>query len=158
MKVAPTLDGGLRIDAESTGDWDVLRSLVTDAVTRGGDLATRLGNLIEGEEDSEDWKEFVVPELRTRFDHQLATVVQAVENAADAVDQGPGPLAIPREQAEDWYGALNQARLALEERHRFHESPDLAPQSMSPPKRSAWFRSHFYMALQGLLLDHVMNR
>ena len=158
MKVAPTLAGGLRIDAEDPHDWDVLRMIVPDAVTREGDLATSLGGLSENHQAGEDWQEFVAPELRSMFDSQLATVGAAIEEAAAAADNGPGPLTIPRPAAEAWYGALNQARLALEERHRFHNHPAAPPDSMPPERRSAWFRSQFYLVVQGILLDHVLIR
>ena len=156
MRVAPTLDGGLRIDADGPRDWDVLRMIVPDALTRDGDLATRLGELMTVGEAGEDWQEFVVPELRSLFDSQLASVAQAIEQAAAAVDNEAGPLPIPRSAAEDWYGALNQARLALEDRHHLHQHPEAAPESMPPARRSAWFRSQFYLAVQGILLDRVL--
>jgi len=157
MRVATTREGGLRIAAEDPHDWDLLRRIVPDAVARDGDLATGLADLMEGQEAGEDWREFVAPELRSMFDSQLATVEAAVEAAATAADHGAGSLAIPRTAAEAWYGALNQARLALEERHHFHDHPALAPEAMPPRRQAAWFRAQFYLAVQGILLDHVLT-
>jgi hypothetical protein len=135
----------------------VLRTIVPDAAARGTDLAARLGILIEEEPDSEDWSEYVVPDLRSLFDSQLAAVAHAVESAAEAAEQGAGSLWIRRNEAELWYGALNQARLALEDLHRFHDTPDAPPGKTSAAKRSAWLRSQFYLALQGIVLDHLMG-
>ncbi len=157
MKIGPTLDGGLRIDADNARDWDVLRMIVPDAVARDGDLASHLGGLMRNDEPDNDWQDFVVPELRSLFDSQLSTVATAVEQAATAADNHAGSLLVPRAAAEVWYGALNQARLALEERHHFHENPSAAPESMPPGRRSAWFRCQFYLTVQAILLDHVLS-
>lgn len=158
MKVAPTLEGGLRIDAEGSRDWEVLRMIVPDAVSRGSDLAARLCERMSAGEGGEDWAELVEPELRSLFDSQLAVVANAVEEAAAAAANAAGPLLIPRTAAETWYGALNQARLAIEERHQFHAPHAGGPEGMPPGRRSAWFRGQFYLAVQGLLLDHLLTR
>jgi hypothetical protein len=96
--------------------------------------------------------------LRTLFDSQLGAVAHAVEEAARAAANAAGSLAIERAAAEGWYGALNQARLALEDRHHFHQQAAATPETMPPGRRSAWFRSQFYLAVQGLLLEHVLSR
>ena len=31
MKAMPTLEGGLRIDTEDASDWELLRSIISDA-------------------------------------------------------------------------------------------------------------------------------
>jgi hypothetical protein len=148
----------MRIDAAGPRDWDVLRMIVPDALSGHGHLAERIAAPMAGGEDAEDWHELVVPELRSLFDSQLGAVAHAIEQAASAAGNGSGPLTIDRDSAEAWYGALNQARLALEQRHRLHEDEPPDPGQMSPTRRSAWFRGQFYLVIQGLLLDHVMNR
>jgi hypothetical protein len=158
MKVAPTLDGGLRIEAEGPRDWDVLRMIVPDALGCSEHLARRMGALMAATGMGEDWDELVVPDLQSLFDSQLGAVAHAVEQAAATAANGNGSLAIDRAGAEAWYGALNQARLALEQRHRFHEHGPGTPAAMPPGRRSAWFRGQFYLAVQSLLLDHVLNR
>jgi hypothetical protein len=152
MKVAPTLKGGLRIDVESPVDWMVLRCIPHDARVGGLDLADRVAAPMVDDEGAEDWREFVLPDLRDAFNAQLATIEAAVEAAG--ADDRPGRLFIAREDAELWYGGLNQARLALEERY---DLSNAALPEMTPGKRSAWFRSQFYLHVQSLLLDHVMR-
>ena len=151
MKVGPTLQGGLRIDVESPLDWMVLRCISYDA--RGNlDLADRVSAPMAADEGLEDWREYVLPDLRDSFNAQLETIEGAVALAGDG--EGPTEIHIAREDAELWYGALNQARLALEERYGFsHEDPE----GMTPGKRSAWFRSQFYLQVQSVLLDYVMR-
>jgi hypothetical protein len=152
MRVAPTLNGGLRIDAEAPGDWDSLRSIVRDA--KPAELAHRLTEATGS--DTEDWEEFVQPELQTTFEGQLEIVRTTIEDAADLALEGPGPLFISKSNAQDWYGALNQARLALHARYDFaQEDPD--PEKMSVKKRAAFYRNQFYSIVQDLLLDRVIK-
>lgn len=151
MKVGPTLQGGLRIDVESPLDWMVLRCISYDA--RGSlDLADRVSGLMASDEGIEDWREYVLPDLRDGFNAQLETIEGAVALAGDG--EGPAEIHIAREDAELWYGGLNQARLALEERYGFSLED---PEGMTPGKRSAWFRSQFYLQVQSVLLDYVMR-
>ena len=152
MKVAPVLKGGLRIDVESSMDWMVLRCIPYDARGGGLDLADRVSAPMSGDEGIEDWRDYVLPDLRDGFNAQLAAIEAAVE-AAGSEDE-PGELFILKEDAELWYGGLNQARLALEERY---DLSNAILAEMTPGKRSAWFRSQFYLHVQSLLLTHVMR-
>lgn len=158
MKAMPTLEGGLRIDMENFNDWGVLRSIIADATTQvGSDLAGRLGALISKEAGAEDWEEFVVPDLRERFQDELAQVGASIESAIFAANGGPGPLWISNEEVEPWFSALNQARLALEEIHHFGPGEDIEPARLEPARQAAFRRSQFYAAIQSLLLAHVMK-
>jgi hypothetical protein len=152
MKVAPVLKGGLRIDVESPMDWMVLRCIPYDARGGGLDLADRVSAPMSGDEGIEDWRDYVLPDLRDGFNAQLAAIEAAVD-AAGSEDE-PGELFILKEDAELWYGGLNQARLALEERY---DLSNAILAEMTPGKRSAWFRSQFYLHVQSLLLTHVMR-
>ncbi len=152
MKVAPTLKGGLRIDIETPVDWMVLRCIPHDARVGGLDLADRVTAPMAADESAEDWQDFVLPDLREGFNAQLAAIEAAI--AAAGTDDQPGEVFILKEDAELWYGGLNQARLALEERY---DLSNVALPEMTPGKRSAWFRSQFYLHVQSLLLDHVMR-
>ena len=157
MKVMPTLEGGLRLDTEVEADWDVLRAIVQDATIKGDDLATQLGALVSEEAGKVDWMELVVPDLREAFQDELAEVGAAIETAAFHASGGPGPLWISRHDGAAWYSALNQARLALEEIHKFGPEEKTNPNKLSPISRNALVRSRFYCAIQGLLLDYVMK-
>ena len=152
MKVAPTLQGGLRIDVENALDWMVLRCISYDARGGGLDLADRVSSKMAGDDSMDDWEEFVIPELREEFNSQLDVIEAAIAHAGDG--EGPGEVFITRDDSEPWYGGLNQARLALEERYGFSRGE---PGEMTPGKRSAWFRSQFYLHVQSLLLDYVLK-
>ncbi|MEX1113847.1 MAG: hypothetical protein WEB53_01265 [Akkermansiaceae bacterium] len=157
MKAMPTLEGGLRIDAEDASDWDLLRSIVADASGDKIDLASRLGGLISEEAGAEDWQEFVVPDLREAFQDELAQVGAAIESAAFHATDGPGPIWITPEDAFQWYSSLNQARLSLEEQFHFGSSEEIDAEPLTPASRAAFFRSKFYCAIQSLLLEYVMG-
>ena len=156
MKVAPTLDSGLKIEAEVPGDWDVLRCILSDACAGETDLASRLAQGIEEPEAAEDWENYVVPELREKFGGQLFKVERAIESAAAEFSGQPGTIYIPPEDLFSWYGALNQARLGLEARYGFGPvtQPDLT--AMSIGRRSGFLRGRFYTAVQSIMLDHLM--
>ncbi len=155
MKAMPTLEGGLRIEVDGPGDWSMLRFLITDAIShRDDDLAERLGGLIE---DTGDWSDYVVPDLREAFQDELAQVGAAIEAAKAEANGMAGRIRITRDDAWPWYSALNQARLSLEEHFRFGDAASLDKQSLSPARASAFIRSRFYCALQEVLLKYVME-
>jgi hypothetical protein len=155
MKAMPTLQGGLRIDAEDMDDWDLLRAIVLDA--NGNDLAGSLGGLISEDAGAGDWEELVVPDLREAFQDNLAEVGASIEAAIVHADGEAGPIWITPDDAFAWYSALNQARLALEEHHRFGPGERIDPKGLTPERGSAFIRSKFYCAIQGLLLEYVMK-
>ncbi|MEP4077731.1 hypothetical protein [Haloferula sp.] len=151
MKAAPTLDGRIRIDIESSLDWMIMQAIPHDARMAGVELADRLGDVLDDDDSVSDWEEFVLPELKEGFSSQLSLI----ENKLAALDkEAPDPLFILKEEAESWYGGLNQARLALEDRYHF-DGDD--PEEMSPGKRTAWFRNQFYQTLQSLVLEFLMR-
>lgn len=150
MKAAPTLDGRIRIDIESKLDRMIMQSICHDARAVDVDLAERLGDYLGDEASTSDWEEFVLPDLKQGFNEQL----DYIERVLMALDpETPEPVFIVKEDAETWYGALNQARLALEDRYQF-DGED--PEEMSPGRRTAWFRNQFYQMLQGMLLECLM--
>ncbi len=156
MKVAPTLEGGLRIDPENAGDWHILRAILLDANGAETDLAERLGGMVTDERVAEDWQDIVVPDLRESFADDLNQIHAAIETAAAFPNDGASPIWITREDAFSWYSALNQARLALEERYRFGSDPESDPANLQPIRQEALIRSFFYLELQGLILRHAL--
>lgn len=152
MMVGPTLKGGLRIDAEDAHDWIILRYILADA--EPGALAQRLAGAAGA--DAEDWEELVMPDLHETFEGQVGDVGRAIELAAKAATGGAGQVFIEKEDAGAWFGALNQARLALHARHDFSDD-DPDESAMSRAKRSAYFRYQFYMEIQVLLLKRVLR-
>jgi len=157
MKVAPTLEGGLRIDAEDLGDWEILHAILHDARRGDADLAGNLGALISEEAGAEDWRDFVVPDLREEFGDQISKVARDIEGAMEQSGGEAGSIWISKADGFIWYGALNQARLAIEDLHHFGPSEDVSMEDLHPARRSAFFRSQFYLAIQSMLLDHVMR-
>jgi hypothetical protein len=157
MKVMPTLEGGLRIDTEDESEWELLRSILTDANGCHEDLASRLGGIISDEAGAEDWQEFIVPDLREGFQDELAQVGAAIESAIYQAEGGAGPIWITRDDVFQWYSALNQARLAIEEHFHFGPTDSTDPKKLTPEGRAAFIRSKFYCAIQGLLLEYVME-
>jgi len=157
MNVMPTLEGGLRIDAEDARDWNVLRDIAKDATSFRVDLADQLGAFVTDSQVADDWRDFVVPDLRSCFAEATLHVVKAVSEARTVANDGPGPVWITPQDADFWYSALNQARLALEEKFHFGPGETVNPASLPPRRRSAFLRSQFYCAIQSLLLEHVMH-
>lgn len=157
MKVMPTLEGGLRIDVEGDGDWKLLLAITHDAVSCEEHLASRLGKLITDEDVVSDWREFIIPDLEDSFHADISYVAASIAAARVDCGGGAGPLWITRDDALHWYSSLNQARLALEEIHRFGPSEGLMPAALPVQSRNAFLRSQFYCAIQSLLLDHVMR-
>lgn len=157
MKALPTLEGGLRIETADASDWDFLRCIIHDANGCESDLASRLGSLISPEAGGEDWEELVVPDLREEFQDELAQVHATIETAAHSANNGGGPLWIRPADAFAWYGSLNQARLALEERYQFTELKNAAPETVTHEQIAAYRRSKFYHDIQDSLLEHVLH-
>lgn len=156
MKVLPTLEGGLRIDVDSKVEWKMLEQIAADALEDEEALPNRLSALMD---DESEWDEVVIPDLKDEFFGQVETVVRAIHKAQKARAEGveEGEIFIHREKGEEWYGALNQARISLERRYKLnaletHEHLIEAGQS----KRLAYHRSRLYTLLQGLLLEHVI--
>lgn len=124
----------------------------------------------------DDWMNLVVPELLDHFDAQISKVAADLDARVPGEcgdeflvgfgDHGELPelgghcnVRIPREHVEDWYGALNQARLALDARYDLSGEiePVGALETQSPAWRQAWFHSRFYGMLQMPLME-VMQR
>ena len=154
----PTLEGGLRIEVETATDWLVLEQIAPDALEGGAEeLPGRLSALMD--EDS-DWEEMVVPELEDFFTGQLSKVKNTIETAHRKTkeENADGLVTIKRAEGMEWYGALNQARIALENRYQFGRTQEITEvETFPPPKRSAFIRSQFYCALQSVLLEHVIE-
>ena len=152
------MEGGLRVDLEEPTDWLLLRHLIDDACQREQSLAQELGDQILEPEISEDWMEFVVPDLEEQFATSLEKVREVMAKAVEDYDGGCGSLWITRDLGYDWYSSFNQARLSIEARYTFGAATkEEALKSGDPAKQSAYYRSQFYGAVQGLLLEHVLE-
>lgn len=157
MKIMPTANGGLQIDADDPGDWQLLRGITHDAVLCDESLARRLGLLISNEEIARDWREYIHPDLEAGFADDVRHVATSIASAHLESGAGPGSLWITRDTAFHWYSALNQARLALEEQFHFGPGPSVDSAGLPPARRAAFLRSQFYCAIQSLLLEHALG-
>ncbi len=157
MKIMQTLEGGLRLDAEEASDWQLLQGITNDAVSCDENLAHRLGKLITEEDVAADWREYIVPDLQEGFSTDVLHVTTAIASAQLEAGGGPGSLWITPSDAIQWYSALNQARLAIEERYHFGPSENIRPASLPPVYRPPFMRSQFYCAVQSMLLEFVMK-
>jgi hypothetical protein len=153
MKILPTAASGLCIEVEDPGDWLLLKGITHDAVSCEEKLAHRLGKLIIDPAVAPDWRDYIVPDLEAGFSAHLITVASAIAAARVESGGGPGPLWITGSDTMDWYSALNQARLALEDRFHFGPAQNLDPLTLAPERRAAFLRSQFYGAIQSLLLE-----
>ena len=153
MKILLTQDGGLRIEVEDPDDWRLLKGITHDAVSCDEKLASRLGNLVTDPDVAPDWQEYIVPDLDEGFSSDLFAVASAIAAARFNAAGAAGTLWIPCDQVFPWYSALNQARLALEQRFQFGPGPAVDPARLPPAHRAAFLRSQFYCAIQSLLLE-----
>jgi hypothetical protein len=112
--------------------------------------------MVTDERVAEDWQDFVVPDLRESFADDLNQIQAAIETAAAFPNDGESPIWIKHEDALPWYSALNQARLALEEKYAFGSDPESDPSNLQPVRNEALLRSQFYCALQSFLLRHAL--
>jgi len=109
------------------------------------------------------WEDIVVPDLQHHFSSQIEHVLKVIREAKKrAPDHEKGESAveihIPREDGELWYGALNQARIALESHYKFGPIDEIdVLETLSPKKRDAFLRERFYMSLQSVLIQYVMG-
>lgn len=157
MKIAPTIEGGLRVNPETPADWHVLRSIALDANSPDADLATRLGIQVSDDKLSSDWQELVVPDLRESFTDEIHHVQASIEAASAFPRNGEYPIWITPEDAFTWYGALNQARLAMEEKYGFGPDPESNPANFAPVRHEALIRARFYGTLQFFILKHALT-
>lgn len=107
----------------------------------------------EAENLREDWKAFVQPDLHSAL-ASSREVVDADLRRSSLDKEGNGSLLIPRNHIDHWLSALNQARLALVEFHRFTEA-DMSrqPEDLEDPQDHALFQLSIY----GLLLEWLVT-
>jgi hypothetical protein len=157
MKLSPSPTGGLRIDIEEADDWILLLGIIHDAQSTGFDLANHVGGVMQQSCDWQDWKDYVIPDIRKGYEEHLKRVLSVIEAAQLEAAGGAGTVWITREDAFHWYSTLNQARLALEDCHHFGPGDAIDPGRLRPVELAALFRSQFYCAIQSYLLDQGLG-
>ncbi len=107
----------------------------------------------ENDELREDWKSLIEPELHTAFG-AARDAVEADLRRAESGSPANRSLLIPRPHIDHWLGALNQARLALFEFHKFSEKEmSRSPIEPSDPREHALLQMHVYGLLQEWLVS-----
>jgi len=130
-----------------------------------------------------DWKKYVRPELETLFDEARQVVAKDLERVQefreeggegldDQGDQTFHSLEVSGEHVEQWNSTLNQARLLMNEVYELAESErklaegvmdlpgdeeDRSRQAKAYPKWLLLAQYGFYGAVQGFLIDAVMD-
>ncbi len=126
----------------------------------------------------EDWDEFVRPDLELAFQgarDQVAGDLAGAE-AEDVVDDEdgatfvgvPARVRVARAASDDWYNALNQARLLMNEAYdlaeageRYHWTEGDAGGAAIPPidgtRLVLLAQYEFYTALQSILIEVMMR-
>ena len=126
---------------------------------------------IEAIATEEDWKEFVVPELRELFDGSMERVKESLkqlgpapqeeleddEEEEDQDDDEKSPhanfaLKISTEIAEDWYRAMNQARLVMSQKSLWIDGKG----NLHGPLISQ-IHYEIYAHIQGWLVEYVLS-
>jgi len=128
-----------------------------------------------------DWNDYVVPDLHDDFARQLDLVSADLrlvqpqpptartdsQHQTDSEDDPPTTtpsryyeLTIPFDHLESWYGALNQARLVMQERYQFPEIENLAAivSLLTSENLKPYLASRFYTEIQAALLDLGMDQ
>jgi len=112
-------------------------------------------------EDVADWKNFVVPDLRTRNVEALERVEADVRNARPSGKRRKPQfeIAIAIDAVDQWYSALNQARLVLQEKYHLPDEHEVLSleRLFARGQWRAYFQSRFYAEIQCWLLELVMR-
>ncbi len=110
----------------------------------------------EESEINRDWQEYVAPELRHLFE-EARKIVQRDLETVEPVPGDPNKLSvvIPLQDGNAWLSALNQARLALAERHRVtEEDMELRlPMIVRTDRDFALLQIQFYGLVQEFLVE-----
>lgn len=157
MKIAPTLERGLRVDMESDDDWILLQHIAHDALTGQQSLGARVSAEITDPAVADDWRDFVIADLDEQFLSSILHVTRTIAAARTGPADQESPLWITADDGFIWFSALNQARLGLEDEYHFGPEEQVDLERLDLEARAAFVRSRFYCAVQSLLLEHVMS-
>ena len=140
------------------------------------------GNPIESDE-SDDWNEFVRPDIEDRFARDREVVSADIEAAEQTDDPAKwldddeilppefpdGPfrrVRVPMDHTEQWYSTLNMTRLLMNSAHGLAEDDsrfllsffgEIADESISQDKALLLAQYEFYCVIQNILLENIMS-
>ena len=149
MKISPTSDSELIIELETASDARAFEHILADA--RGSEGVDHLAQTLSGFMDADsEWDEWVVPELKEGYRQQLDIVE---ETLSDIRNKNLTKICIDEDSVELWYGAINLARLMLNERYHFDAVE--FDEDTEEVIQLAYMRDQFYTALLSLMLDFI---
>lgn len=109
------------------------------------------------DEFTEDWQQFVEPELAKLFQSALQVIQRDLKKLRIDSANGEGTLSVAYDHLESWIHGLNQARLVLSERHQFSEEEmEKPPLRAADPRFFILAQMRLYADLQGIFL-HALN-
>lgn len=135
---------------------DLLRRLAPSGASDDGKSHARLFPAPTGGADpeaDEEWREFVEPGLRQLFEEARETIAHDLGDLPKGEPPAGYAVRIPPSHLEAWLNGLNQARLALAERHGLTErefNEHRVPPD--PGRRLALAQCEFYGMLQELFI------
>lgn len=110
----------------------------------------------EEEKQNEEWREYVQPDLRDQFNSNLNVVSEDLKMMRQTrrKDGDQYALTVPKKHADQWCGALNQARLVLHERFRLPDpdNPSSEDESDFDDTEGKWMAM-----LQSEIYGHIME-
>jgi hypothetical protein len=113
-------------------------------------------NGVDPELDAE-WKEYVIPEMRERFQSAIETIRSDIAEFPTKTASDDFSLLIPFGHLEAWIHGLNQARLALAARYEIDEH-DMERMPLGGDERAlALFQIHVYGLMQERFLMEQME-
>lgn len=126
-----------------------------------------LPDVSDDEEVAEDWREYVQPELETRFRDEINLVAADLRKAEELAKKGRAGglyrLKVPVEHAQTWYSVLNQARLILNEDYEIAQTErglmtgEELPTAIDEQKWLIMVQYRVYGAIQEFLLTYLMG-
>lgn len=159
MKIRFSVEGDCEILIENDLEKEIFPCIVRDARSLGREwMSDSLGPDFE-DEWFPCWQEWVQPELQEAFSSQLNSVTNHRKGAENVIT-------IPANELELWYGAVNQARIVLDDIFHFFDEDlsDNFDEVMSDyagqweeEKQAAYQRMHFYAWFQEIMLEGMMQ-
>lgn len=139
------------------------------------------GNAVKSE-DSEDWDEFVRPDLEEGFSKDRAKVESDIDRAEktdrpiewfeeegevpEEIPDGPmWRVRVPTDHTEEWYSTLNQSRILMNKAHNLAEDDSrylmsmfgMKDDEMTQEKALLLAQYEFYCVIQNILVENIMN-
>lgn len=159
MKIRFTTEGDCEILIENDMEKEIFPCIIRDARSQGREwMSDSLGPDFE-DEWFPCWQEWVQPEVQQAFSAQLESVNKRRKDVNNVIR-------IPAKELELWYGAVNQARMVLDDIFHFLDDDlsddfdevmsDYAGQ-WEAEKQGAYHRMHFYAWFQEIMLEGMMQ-